>query len=146
MGDPENKQYFTPDAKMIPIFGKDKIRAFSLHRLNRPQRDIDEPFSSTLQILSNPGYSSMLFLRSIPPSLSPFPSNHTCIRVFFHPASGSTALRYTRPFWFGCTFFDQLHFSALAKRHSHNGTDLGIFLCIRYAHRHTRANWNMGHP
>merc|ERR1712117_33494 len=28
--DPENKQYFTPDAKMIPIFGKDKIRAFGM--------------------------------------------------------------------------------------------------------------------
>ena len=28
--DPENKQYFTPDAKMVPIFGKDKIRAFGM--------------------------------------------------------------------------------------------------------------------
>ena len=28
--DPDNKQYFTPDAKMIPIFGKDKIRAFGM--------------------------------------------------------------------------------------------------------------------
>ena len=28
--DPENKQYFTPDTKMIPIFGKDKIRAFGM--------------------------------------------------------------------------------------------------------------------
>merc|ERR1712087_321838 len=28
--DPENKQYFTPDAKMIPIFGKDKVRAFGM--------------------------------------------------------------------------------------------------------------------
>merc|ERR1712107_838113 len=28
--DSENKQYFTPDAKMIPIFGKDKVRAFGM--------------------------------------------------------------------------------------------------------------------
>jgi upstream activation factor subunit UAF30 len=28
--DPENKQYFTPDAKMVPIFGKDKVRAFGM--------------------------------------------------------------------------------------------------------------------
>merc|ERR1712045_908770 len=28
--DPENKQYLTPDAKMIPIFGKDKVRAFGM--------------------------------------------------------------------------------------------------------------------
>merc|ERR1711987_1052 len=28
--DPENKQYFAPDAKMIPIFGKDKVRAFGM--------------------------------------------------------------------------------------------------------------------
>merc|ERR1712223_267139 len=28
--DPENKRYFTPDAKMIPIFGKDKVRAFGM--------------------------------------------------------------------------------------------------------------------
>ena len=28
--DPENKQYFTPDDKMVPIFGEDKIRAFSM--------------------------------------------------------------------------------------------------------------------
>jgi upstream activation factor subunit UAF30 len=28
--DPENKQYFTPDKKMIPIFGKEKVRAFGM--------------------------------------------------------------------------------------------------------------------
>merc|ERR1712213_159915 len=28
--DPENKQYFVPDAKMQPIFGKEKIRAFGM--------------------------------------------------------------------------------------------------------------------
>ena len=28
--DPDNKQYFTPDVKMIPIFGEDKIRAFGM--------------------------------------------------------------------------------------------------------------------
>merc|ERR1712203_417278 len=27
---PREQQYFTPDAKMIPIFGKDKIRAFGM--------------------------------------------------------------------------------------------------------------------
>jgi len=28
--DPENKQYFVPDEKMIPIFGKEKVRAFGM--------------------------------------------------------------------------------------------------------------------
>ena len=28
--DPENKQYFKPDAKMKPIFGEDKVRAFGM--------------------------------------------------------------------------------------------------------------------
>merc|ERR1711890_228142 len=28
--DPDNKQYFTPDAKMAPIFGKEKVRAFGM--------------------------------------------------------------------------------------------------------------------
>ena len=28
--DPENKQYFVPDKKMEPIFGKDKVRAFGM--------------------------------------------------------------------------------------------------------------------
>jgi len=28
--DPENKQYFTPDAKMSKVFGKDRIRAFGM--------------------------------------------------------------------------------------------------------------------
>ena len=28
--DPENKQYFFPDAKMAKIFGKDRIRAFGM--------------------------------------------------------------------------------------------------------------------
>merc|ERR1712018_666636 len=28
--DPENKQYFKPDAKMKPIFGEEKVRAFGM--------------------------------------------------------------------------------------------------------------------
>ena len=28
--DPENKQFFTPDQKMKPIFGEEKIRAFGM--------------------------------------------------------------------------------------------------------------------
>merc|ERR1739845_161891 len=28
--DPENKQYFTPDAKMAKIFGTDKLRGFGM--------------------------------------------------------------------------------------------------------------------
>ena len=28
--DPENKQFFKPDKKMEPIFGKEKIRAFGM--------------------------------------------------------------------------------------------------------------------
>ena len=28
--DPANKQFFTPDAKMAPVFGKEKIKAFGM--------------------------------------------------------------------------------------------------------------------
>ena len=28
--DPENKQFFTPDAKMEPVFGNERIKAFSM--------------------------------------------------------------------------------------------------------------------
>ena len=28
--DPENKQYFTPDKKMAPVFGDEKIKAFGM--------------------------------------------------------------------------------------------------------------------
>ena len=28
--DPANKQWFTPDAKMAPVFGKEKIKAFGM--------------------------------------------------------------------------------------------------------------------
>ena len=31
--DPENKQFFTPDALMEPVFGNEKIRAFRNHKL-----------------------------------------------------------------------------------------------------------------
>jgi upstream activation factor subunit UAF30 len=30
--DPANKQFFTPDAKMAKVFGKEKIRAFSMSK------------------------------------------------------------------------------------------------------------------
>merc|ERR1712111_57473 len=30
--DPENKQWFTPDATMAPIFGDEKIKAFSMSK------------------------------------------------------------------------------------------------------------------
>jgi upstream activation factor subunit UAF30 len=30
--DPENKQFFTPDKKMEPVFGSEKIRAFSMSK------------------------------------------------------------------------------------------------------------------
>lgn len=30
--DPANKQFFTPDALMAPLFGKEKIRAFSMSK------------------------------------------------------------------------------------------------------------------
>jgi len=30
--DPENKQFFTPDEKMEPVFGSEKIRAFSMSK------------------------------------------------------------------------------------------------------------------
>ena len=30
--DPENKQYFTPDAKMEPVFGNERIKAFSMSK------------------------------------------------------------------------------------------------------------------
>merc|ERR1712203_470587 len=34
--DPENKQYFKPDAKMKPIFGEDKVRALEWPSSSRP--------------------------------------------------------------------------------------------------------------
>merc|ERR1711942_127788 len=34
--DPENKQYFTPDAKMKPIFGTEKVRAFGMAKFLKP--------------------------------------------------------------------------------------------------------------
>merc|ERR1711915_155188 len=30
--DPENKQWFTPDSTMAPIFGKEKIKCFSMSK------------------------------------------------------------------------------------------------------------------
>ena len=30
--DPANKQFFTPDAKMAKVFGKEKLRAFSMSK------------------------------------------------------------------------------------------------------------------
>ena len=30
--DPENKQFFTPDAKMEPVFGNERIKAFSMSK------------------------------------------------------------------------------------------------------------------
>ena len=30
--DPENKQYFTPDATMEPVFGTERIKAFSMSK------------------------------------------------------------------------------------------------------------------
>ena len=30
--DPENKQFFTPDAKMAKVFGKDRMRAFAMSK------------------------------------------------------------------------------------------------------------------
>jgi upstream activation factor subunit UAF30 len=30
--DPDNKQFFTPDKKMEPVFGSEKIRAFSMSK------------------------------------------------------------------------------------------------------------------
>merc|ERR1711994_83812 len=30
--DPENKQYFTPDKTMEPVFGKDRIKAFGMSK------------------------------------------------------------------------------------------------------------------
>ena len=30
--DPENKQFFTPDAKMEPVFGSERIKAFSMSK------------------------------------------------------------------------------------------------------------------
>merc|ERR1712203_426161 len=38
--DPENKQYFKPDAKMKPIFGEDKVR---LRHGQVPQEPPDQP-------------------------------------------------------------------------------------------------------
>merc|ERR1712090_24213 len=34
--DPDNKQFFTPDAKMQPIFGKEKVRAFGMAKHLKP--------------------------------------------------------------------------------------------------------------
>ena len=34
--DPENKQYFTPDKKMAKVFGKDKIKGFSMAKFLKP--------------------------------------------------------------------------------------------------------------
>ena len=30
--DPENKQWFTPDIKMAPVFGSEKIKAFTMSK------------------------------------------------------------------------------------------------------------------
>ena len=30
--DPENKRYFTPDARMEPVFGSERIKAFSMSK------------------------------------------------------------------------------------------------------------------
>ena len=30
--DPENKQFFTPDAKMEPVFGSERMKAFSMSK------------------------------------------------------------------------------------------------------------------
>ena len=30
--DPENRQFFTPDAKMEPVFGNERIKAFSMSK------------------------------------------------------------------------------------------------------------------
>merc|ERR1712018_317199 len=34
--DPENKQFFTPDKKMAKIFGKEKIKAFTMSKFLNP--------------------------------------------------------------------------------------------------------------
>jgi len=34
--DAENKQYFTPDKKMEPIFGTEKVRAFGMAKFLKP--------------------------------------------------------------------------------------------------------------
>ena len=34
--DPENKQYFTPDKKMAKVFGKEKIKGFSMAKFLKP--------------------------------------------------------------------------------------------------------------
>merc|ERR1712154_549873 len=34
--DPDNKQFFTPDAKMEPVFGKEKVRAFGMAKHLKP--------------------------------------------------------------------------------------------------------------
>merc|ERR1712203_1047480 len=34
--DPDNKQFFAPDAKMQPIFGKEKVRAFGMAKHLKP--------------------------------------------------------------------------------------------------------------
>merc|ERR1711936_992871 len=33
--DPENKQWFTPDKTMAPIFGEEKIKAFGMLNISR---------------------------------------------------------------------------------------------------------------
>jgi len=40
--DCENRQFFNPDAKMEPIFGKAKIRAFGLAKFLKPHLINDE--------------------------------------------------------------------------------------------------------
>ena len=41
--DPENKQFFTPDKKMAKIFGKDKLKGFSMAKYLAPHlTKIDE--------------------------------------------------------------------------------------------------------
>merc|ERR1712055_1173983 len=39
--DPENKQYFVPDKKMEPVFGKDKVRAFGMAKF--PKAHLTNP-------------------------------------------------------------------------------------------------------
>merc|ERR1712002_1404291 len=34
--DPENKQYFTPDKKMQPVFGEERMRAFAMSKFLKP--------------------------------------------------------------------------------------------------------------
>merc|ERR1712020_687381 len=41
--DPDNKQFFKPDKKMIPIFGEDKVRAFGMASTSRDISDEHRP-------------------------------------------------------------------------------------------------------